>query len=362
MPSAGDSSSTQGGGKVGVADIAQKAGVSLGTVSNYLNYPNRVSQTLKERIKAAIDELGYVPRPARGAAALTGQSTIGIIMTDIEHSLFTAVFEGAQEVCEDDDLQLIGANAFSDSRRQSSLLKLFYSLGVKGVILCSVVDCEADMEWARSVGLNVVLVDHAPPSGGPQACSVLEDNDSVGVMAADHLLAAGCKRIAFVAHSFDYQSIYDRYRGVERALLGRSGINLSVIDSHGIMEEDGTAVGATINKLGPQEVPDGIVAGTDNLGIGIITALRDGGRYRVPKDIKVIGTEGVRLDSYPPVPLSTVAAPGIDMGRKAAALLLDEIGNRRHVHGTVLIKPTLVPRASTFVGSQSDIRKINRTT
>jgi len=90
MSSAQDAAVPSGRGKVGVADIAQKAGVSLGTVSNYLNYPDRVSQTLKERISAAIDELGYVPRPARGAAALTGQSTIGIIMlTTFRDSLTT---------------------------------------------------------------------------------------------------------------------------------------------------------------------------------------------------------------------------------------------------------------------------------
>jgi len=160
MTSAQDAATPTGRGKVGVADIAQKAGVSLGTVSNYLNYPDRVSQTLKKRIGAAIDDLGYVPRPARGAAALTGQSTIGIIMTDIEHSLFTSVFQGAQEICEDKGMQLIGTNAYSDSERQTSLLKLFYSLGVKGVILCSVVDCTADLEWASLVKLPVVLVDH----------------------------------------------------------------------------------------------------------------------------------------------------------------------------------------------------------
>ena len=347
MSSAQDAAVPAGRGKVGVADIAQKAGVSLGTVSNYLNYPDRVSQTLKKRISAAIDELGYVPRPARGAAALTGRSTIGIIMTDIEHSLFTSVFEGAQEICEDKDMQLIGTNAYSDSERQTSLLKLFYSLGVKGVILCSVVDCTADLEWAASVKLPIVLVDHVEPSSKTKNCSVLEDNLAVGQMATRHLLEAGCQHIAFVSHSFDYQSIYDRYTGVQQAMREQSQAKLSIIDSHGIMIEDGYAVGCEISKLSPTAVPDGIVTGSDALGAGIINALQEKHRYSVPDDIKVIGTEGARTDSYPKVPLSVVAAPGVDMGRKAATLLMDEFNNSRHVHGSVLIEPTLVQRDSS---------------
>ena len=99
--------------RVGVSDIAKHAGVSIGTVSNYLNYPERVSDTLKEKIGASIKELGYTPRrntllPQRENA---GPRLIGYIMTDIEHSLFTFIHEGAQEVCEENDLQLIALNA-----------------------------------------------------------------------------------------------------------------------------------------------------------------------------------------------------------------------------------------------------------
>ena len=88
--------------KVGVSDIAKHAGVSIGTVSNYLNYPERVSETLKAKIGAAIQELGYVPRRAAPPrATTTGTPIIGYVMTDIEHSLFSFIFEGAQEVCEE---------------------------------------------------------------------------------------------------------------------------------------------------------------------------------------------------------------------------------------------------------------------
>ena len=101
--------------KVGVSDIAKHAGVSIGTVSNYLNYPERVSETLKTKISHAIADLGYVPKHSNGQIpASNATPVIGFVMTDIEHSLFTSIFEGAQEVCEDHGMQVVGLNALSD--------------------------------------------------------------------------------------------------------------------------------------------------------------------------------------------------------------------------------------------------------
>lgn len=95
------------------------------------------------------------PCPASRAITLTKQSAIPIIMTNIEHSLCTSVFEGAQEIHKDKNMQLIGTNAYSDSERQTSLLKFLRSLGVYIVI-----DCSSDLECAASVKLPIVLVDH----------------------------------------------------------------------------------------------------------------------------------------------------------------------------------------------------------
>lgn len=390
------------GKKIGVSDIAKHAGVSIGTVSNYLNYPERVSDILKHKIAAAIDELGYVPRHANTATtpatAQTDTPLIGFVMTDIEHSLFTAIFEGAQEVCEDNDMQIIGLNASSDMTRQHELVQLLINMNVKGILLSTVLDPTQDVQAARTANIPIVLIDHSMPHKCVPVCSVLENNVSVGRLAAEELLRCGCSRIAFAAHSFDYEAIQDRQLGVNKAVMASGGATFEVIDSGGLMYEDGYQLGEmlseralrirahdmtqsgqvsdqtvdqaadqTANDSYPRSqngqqscnhtmssretvtpIPDGIVAGSDRLAMGLIAALTNRGVLRVPKDIAIVGTEGVDLQSIGVMPLSVAQAPGADMGRKAMSQLLDYADSpASHVHGTTLIEPTLIPRAST---------------
>ena len=208
--------------RVGVSDIAKHADVSIGTVSNYLNYPERVSNTLKEKIGASIKELGYTPRrntllPQRENA---GPRLIGYIMTDIEHSLFTFIHEGAQEVCEENDLQLIALNASSDAQRQNELLKT--------------------------------------------------------LIAADEHKRLGCSRTAFAAHSFDYESVQDRQMGVEKTIARTHGsTQLELINSKGLMFEDGYQLGLdiidTMKRSGLDAIPDGIITVSDALAAGVLS-------------------------------------------------------------------------------------------
>lgn len=352
MSSADRGPRAQGSKRVGVSDVAKRADVAIGTVSNYLNYPDRVSDTLKAKIKAAIDELGYVPRQGRAQRqASPAGGLVGYVMTDIEHSLFTDVFEGIQEVCEDNDMQVVGANASSDASRQSELVRMFVRMGCAGIVLSSVTGSGRDVEAAHAAGVRVVLVDHADPLSTVPVSSVLENNLSAGMIAAEELIRTGCARLAFVAHSFDYQAVQERYAGVRRAVERRGGaVSLELIDSQGLMVEDGYKVGAALTRRaeGGEGVPDGVIAASDHLGVGVIRALVDGGVLRVPEDVGVIGCEGVRLSHTAPVQLTTVDAPGADMGRKAMTELLDAIENPvGYVNSVTMLEPHLHRRDST---------------
>ena len=264
--------------RVGVSDIAKHAGVSIGTVSNYLNYPERVSDTLKEKIGASIKELGYTPRrntllPQRENAV---PRLIGYIMTDIEHSLFTFIHEGAQEVCEENDLQLIALNASSDAQRQNELVKTLIDMNVAGILLSTISDSPEDVAAARAANIPIILLDHTNPRHADQVCCVLENNMAAGQIAADELIRIGCSRIAFAAHSFDYESVQDRQMGVEKTIARTHGsTQLELINSKGLMFEDGYQLGLdiidTMKRSGLDAIPDGIITVSDALAAGVLS-------------------------------------------------------------------------------------------
>lgn len=337
--------------RAGVSDIAKHAGVAIGTVSNYLNYPDRVSDTLKDKIRKAIDELGYVPRRPRMTNPSMRAGLVGYVMTDIEHSLFTDIFEGIQEVCDDNDMQVIGVNASSDARRQADAVRTFIELGCSGIVLSTVFDSPDEVEAARAAGVGIVLVDHVNPPSSAPASSVLEDNRAVGHMAAGELMRTGCRRLAFVAHSFDYQSVQERHDGARQAVESHDPpVSLELIDSHGLLVEDGYDIGRALLQRARdgKEMPDGIIAASDYLGIGIIRALVDDGSLQVPADVSVIGCEGARTTHPSPIPMTTIDAPGNDMGRKAMTELLDARENPgSYVRSVTMMEPSLHRRAST---------------
>lgn len=349
---------------VGVADVAREADVSVGTVSNYLNYPDRVSPSLRERIQKAIDRLGYERKRRPKTTGRTRMArTIGLVMSDIEHSLFTSIFEGAQEICEDAGLQLIGMNSYADKERQHEAVRHLCQMHVSGILLSSVHDSSAEIELAAEAGIPLVMIDHSNPPSGAAACTVLEDNMAAGEIAVDELVAAGRRRLLFIGHSrSEFQAISERWLGALRCIErhggshdgmggGRPGGDVPVIrymDSGGIMMEDGYAVGAAIARMPESERPDGIIAATDFLACGLVNAFVDDGTATVPGDIAVVGLEGDRLDAVCAMPLTVVQAPGNDMGRQAMRqLLADMDGSPSHMHATVSLLPALVRRATT---------------
>ena len=332
--------------RAGLTDVAKLAKVSIGTVSNYINMPDRVSDRLKTRIQSAIEELGYEkPRTKKDDAAVPA---IGYLIADIENYLYTSIFEGAQETCENNNMEIIGVHTMGDKQKQSTLVRRLYQMHVAGLLLSALDDSQNDLAFARAAGIPTVMIDHLNHPLSADHCTVLKNDYAVGEIATNTLIEAGCTHLAYVAHSA-YQPIINRQTGIEQTLK-KSGIHitLSIIDSDGLNFEDGYAVGLQINDMPDNERPDGIIAGSDRLAAGLITAILDRGKLTIPNDLCVIGTEGDRIATNCPMPITIIESPGLDMGRQAMTLLLDEIHNPKgHIHTSQLLMPSLERRATT---------------
>jgi LacI family transcriptional regulator len=327
-------------------DVAKAAGVSLGTVSNVLNHPAKVSPATAERVREAIARLGFVRNDAARSLASGSNHSVGLVLADIENSLFIDMAHGAQEAARAVGLNLLLANTTCDMTLQDEYLDLFDQSRVTGVLLAPMQDSAAGIARMRSHGRQIVLLNFAPKPG--TCCSVLVNNEHVGYMAARHLIDAGRTRLAYVVAHDDYQPVRDRRAGV-RAAVAEAGahVTLEEIDSVGLTTAPGHGVGKDLARRRPGDLPDGLVVVADELANGIIHELHTVAGVRVPDQVAIVGCENNRTAGSAAVPLTAVDAPGRAMGQEAMRLLMDEVASgERHRHATVVLEPELIVRAS----------------
>lgn len=334
---------------IGISDVSKLAGVSIGTVSNYLNYPDRVSDRLKFKIQKAVEALGYTRTPKQHTNNGTmPYPIIGFVITDVENSVFISAFEGIQEACDAEGMQVVAVNALSDKERQTSLVRMFCQMKLQGILLSSVFDSQDDIAFARAAGIPIVMIDHLNPAIADNSCSILKNDEAACQLAVHELISTGCNKLAFAYHAADvFQPIHNRLLGFEKAADQDDVVDFRSIDSAGNSFEDGVELGNSLAHAPAGQRPDGVVAATDTLAAGLLTAFQQSG-LRIPQDVSVIGLEGDTMDSISPVPMTVVESPGVDMGRQAMLQLVDEVTNpSEHVHTTQLLMPRLIRRAST---------------
>ncbi len=325
-----------------IQDVARHAGVAIGTVSNVLNNPDKVTERTRLKVEAAIAELGFVRNSAARALAARRTDTVGLILIDIGNSLFVDIARGAESAASQAQLRLLLANSDSTRTKQDNYLELFDQARVAGVLLTPL---EEPLDVAHAVlghGRPVVLV--IASSADPLMCSVMVNEELGGYLAATHLLQAGARKLAFLAGFPELRLIRRRLAGVERA-VAEAGASLSVVGAPNLGIATGREVGREI--LLSQSV-DGVVCPSDLLAVGVIQAATELG-IRVPDELIVIGYDDNHFASESSIPVSTVSLPGYRMGELAIELLLEEIHSLGdHTHRTVMLDPHLIPRRSTL--------------
>lgn len=334
-------------GPPSVHDVAARAGVSLATVSNVMNHPERVRESTAARVHAAVAELGWTPnRNARALVSGTSRS-IGLVVMSLRNSLFSDMVNGAQLAARERGMTLLIASSEDDLQAQADHLAYLESTRVSGILLATMTDSREQVELTRRHGHPVVYVNHEPTE--VEACSVVVDNEQAAYTATTHLVERGCRRIGFVSARPDLQPVHRRRLGVLRAIAEHPDVVLVDVDAGDIDPPGGTDAGARIARMPADERPDGVLGVTDLLAMAVVTELRAAG-LRVPEDIPVSGCDHNSVAWGGAVPLTSVTMHGAEMGAAAVGLMLDELADdpAEHVHRTVVIGSELVARESTL--------------
>ncbi|WP_345763498.1 LacI family DNA-binding transcriptional regulator [Diaminobutyricibacter sp. McL0608] len=330
----------------GIVDVARLAEVSVGTVSNVLNNPAKVSPQTFQRVTVAIDKLGFVRNANARNLAQGSSSAIGLSLIDISNTLFVDIARGAQKAASEANMNLLLANADNHFELQNKNLEFFEGARVDGILLTPMQDSRASIERVRRHGRPVVVMNYT--SDEKDICTVLVDNEQVGYLAARHQIETGRTRIAFVGGHDDLQPVHLRRHGVRRAVAEERGVTLEEISTTDLNRESGNRIAKHLAARAVSNRPDAVIAVTDLLAAGMIDEL-SGQRISVPWDVAVMGCDDNAAALGGSIPLSTVGLRGYDMGLESTKLLIEEIrtGNS-HRHRTVTLPPVLIARESTL--------------
>ena len=331
--------------RASVSDVAKKAGVAIGTVSNVLNHADRVKPGTVKKVQKAIEELGFVRNDAARQLKAGNSRTIGLVIPDASNPFFAELAKGAENLAIARDFAVIIGNSSEDNSRESSYINLFHEQRVGGVLISPVRGVNARIEQLHQMGINAVIVDRE--ADATICCSVSVDDVAGGRLASRHLLEQERKHIAFVGGGPGIQQTVDRLEGVKQELQNFPKARLSVFETSEMNVLAGRTVGSEIGKLPASDRPDAIFCANDLVAVGVMQALLFENNIRVPEQIAMIGYDDIDFARSTIVPLSSVRQPSHLLGSSAVELLISELQDSDHVHRQITFQPEIVIRESS---------------
>lgn len=331
---------TRGRG-VGLRQVADRAAVSIGTVSHYLNHPELVSPETRERIAAAIDELGFVPHIAGRHLRQGVSDVVGFVATDLSNPNFVDLAAEVETAGADRGLRVFLANSRGDRSREDEYLALFESFRVRGVVVASHLAIEDRLQAMNRRGTPTVLVGQRADS--PEQMWVSADNVEGGRLIGEHLVQSGRTRVAFVGGPAGVPQIDDRIRGVGAALAGR--VHFEVVPTPertiaaGVSAADRLLTGDSLR-------PDAIVAGNDLLALGVLQAATRLG-VRVPEDLAITGYDDTAFSRASLIPITSVGQDHDRTARVVLEMLMSVVDGELPATRQCLIAPQLLVRESS---------------
>lgn len=325
-------------------EVAAAAAVSVGTVSNVLNSPDKVAPATVARVHAAIEELGFVRNDAARQLKAGRSRSVGLVVLDVGNPFFTDIARAAEQRAAEHNLTLLLGTSDDDPRRERAYLDAFDEQRVFGLLVSPIGD---DLERLRAScrrGTPVVLVDR--DGAGTPFDSVAVDDVAGARLAVDHLCAIGRSRIAFVCGPTELRQVRDRLRGAREA-VEVAGASLEVIETPALTVLEGRAAGERLRDRPRGRRPDAVFCANDLLAIGVLQALALMGDVRVPDDIALVGYDDIDFARSAVVPLTSVRQPTHAIGTTAVDLLLtaaDEGSAHQPEH--IVFQPELVTRGS----------------
>jgi LacI family transcriptional regulator len=319
-----------------IRDVAQRAQLSVATVSRALNGLENVSVLARERIADAVQELGYVPHAGARSLSLARNNAIGVVLPDLHGEFFSEIVRGMDREASRRGYLLLLSNLHAGSEQAVTALRAMRGR-VDGLVVMAPHLGADELAAALPRGLPSILINTRDASR--QFAAIHLDNAAGASAVVDHLVAIGRTRLVHIAGPATNIDAQERAAAFRTAVEAH-GVEGTVVQGDFEMQSGEAAIAALI---GQRVNFDAIFAGNDNMAIGAIQALRSA-RRTTPGDVAVAGFDDIPLARH--LNITTVRVRIAELGERALARLLDCLA-QTDSGGDELHRPELVVRETT---------------
>ncbi len=338
-------------------DVAERAGVSVTTVSHVINVTRVVSVEARQRVLAAMDELGYQPNALARSLRRKETYSLGVIVPDSADPFFAEVVRGIEDASFQRGYTITLCNSDSDLDKELLYTNALTEKQVDGILFLAAGGKSTEhIQTLYKRRMPLVVVDRYTENIALDSVQI--DNAWGGWAATRHLVQLGHRRIGCITGPSDLTLSAERVTGYRRALQeGQLAVDESLIVKGDFQYESGyQAARYFLTMVDP---PTAIFACNDLMAVGLVSAAQALG-YQIPHDLAVVGFDDIRLASFINPPLTTIAQPKYEMGRIATSMLLERINDPDMPPRQHTLKIELIVRRSSVPVNGKEIQGDDR--
>lgn len=341
--------------KITIEDVAQKAGVSKGTISAVINGKNSVKAQTRDNILTVMKQLNFRPKGVARNLKSGGQDkSIGIIIKDLNYPFYTAIASGARDYAKSKGYSVIVTSSENDHEYEKQLSHLFSAKDIKGTIIAPIVAGSVEIEHLfrlKMINYPFVLLEVVK---GIQSNVVAIDNLRAIKKAVKYLIENGHTKIVHFAGPAYSSHTQERIEGFRHAFSESTLVfhKDMIVHIGSNYDESFSKTLEYFEGKSKKDYPTAIVCFNDMQALAVMTALREL-NIKIPEEISIVGNDDIYYAKIYPVPLTTIRAPQHEIGKKAAEILIRNIESSKILPvERVVLETEFVVRESTKILNQ----------
>lgn len=337
-------------GNVTLKQIAEKLGFSVATVSRALNDSYEINIETKKRIKQLAKELNYQPNPFASSLRRNKSKTIALIIPDISNHFFSLVIKGVETISQNKDYHILIYDSRESFLKEVSITKHLISGRVDGVLISASSETEDITHLQAIIDRAIPLVLFDRVFDDLEAIKIVSNDFESSYEATEHLIKAGCKKIAFLKVGENLSINAKRFNGYKEALKNNNvsySDDLVIVLTHDEEKNFKIIKGLMLNTK-----PDGIFASVEHLAINCYDVFKSLA-IKIPEEVKILSYSNLNVARHLNPALTTISQSAQEMGETAANLIIAQIESKvisSRQAKTIEIKSELLIRNSTKNG------------